>query len=408
MFTSFQDAVKKSPTIVVAKMTSAPDPKTSTVMIDVAQVLKGTMGLGRHKVAFGAYPNVDVKAEEIVVFLDQDLSWNYVAVPLHGQKTVEKSVLALRGFYDFNAHIIDPGLITLDLLKGYLKDGTLIYRFRGNIFFPQLGKSDWKPSAIQITGRYDAVNEEVDVSGLPALVDFPKQPKIHVSSFNSPSGNFDLEYSRSRLRQLELTGFVASLDDKTCELIIRFAVSGPEIPTEAAFRDYLSDGRKRGITSKFELPCVMEDGQKRVLFLEKGRCIDSGQEEMRLLGWDREPSKVLAMECHSPNGNVSIGHQDYIGPSPLPEIVDRELDRKDGIHRLVAKTESGEFVILALKFDGTLVPSGLFVWAFQDILPNLLYTRKAAGTIYVTKGDELRMLGTFVPEFASLGFSEKE
>jgi hypothetical protein len=179
MHTTFADMMKNSTTIAVAKLLEAPN-RTGSTTLDITQVLKGTLKPGKHKISFEAFPDLETKDREFVVFLDEKLIWRFVASPLDSQQPVDKAVLAVRGFCDDNAHWVSPGLVTLEQLETYIKVGSLVYRFRGAIYFPQPGKTDWKASSLSISGTYDVTNKKVTVTGLPQLEGFPAPPEVDV------------------------------------------------------------------------------------------------------------------------------------------------------------------------------------------------------------------------------------
>jgi hypothetical protein len=409
MSTALEKVIQSSPTIVIATLLEETDTKNHTAKLEVLQVLRGDLKPGTHTVNYGySTSRVKTKSGEVVVFLDEKLSWQFIAVPLHGRTEVAGSVLGLSGFYNFNAHIVHPGLLTLDLLKGYLKDGSLVYRFRGPIYFPEVGKSEWLQSSLNITGTYDAIKKEANVAGLPSLEAYPEQPNVGVLyGFHGP-GKINLTYTRALNRELQLMGLVDRVDPKTGELHVRYAVEKPEILSEIAFREYLSDKAKYGFWSSFKFPCVKQgDAAERVLFLEVGKPKGGRWESMQLVGWEKEPIEILAMTYSDPDNKNSIGmYTEEL--KNFPNAVRAEFVKQDSIMRLLAKSTAGEAVVIVLEFEEGGVPSGPFVWTFQDRIPNLLYTRKTRGTVLVTEGNALKTVGTFTPVFESMGFNENK
>ncbi len=322
---------------------------------------------------------------------------------------MDKAVLAVRGFYDSNAHLVYPGLVTLEQLRSYIKDGSLVYRFRGEIYFPQLGKADWKAGSLSISGRYDVTNKRVAVKGLPQLKGFPAQPEVHVQpGFGSGRGEINLVYERGLTRQLELMGNVERLDRRSGVYLVRFAVSHPEILTENAFKEYLSDAHKGGFFATFKLPCAPKQGKgdKRVLSLTLGKWTKTDWDSIQLEGWDKEPIEILALDYNGPD--EQYGAHRYVGVGPFPKVVERELDRKDGVLRLAAKTRSGDSIILAFDLGGPLQPEGPFTWTFQNQPRLVLYTRQTRGTLLISDGKTVNTIAGFAPAFDSLGFNRND
>ncbi len=399
--TTFDDMMKNSPTVAVAKLLDVPDRENHTVMLEIGEVFKGTLKPGKQKVSFEDFPHLGAKEREVVVFLDEKLVWRFVASPLDSRQPLDKAVLSVSGFYDYNAYFVSPGLFTLEQLKSYVKDKSLVYRFRGAIYFPQPSKTDWKASSLALTGSYDVTNKKVTVKGLPQLEGFPAQPDAFVES----EGKINLTYARNLNRQLEIMGHVERLDGESGELVVQFAVSGPEVLTEKAFKEYLGDSHKGGFFTTFKLPCVpkQEKGEKRVLSLTLGKSTENDGNGKQLEGWDKDPINIVEVAYQSPNQSYGETRG-----TRFPEVVGKELSRKDGILRLAAKTGSGEFIILAFDVGDSLESKGPFTWSFQNPLRIALYTREIRGTVLVSDGKTVTTVATFTPEFDSMGFNRND
>lgn len=54
-------------------------------------------------------------------------------------------MLELEGFFDFNAHIVSPGILLLVQLQRYLKTGQLEQKFHATLAVPD-GKGGLRPS----------------------------------------------------------------------------------------------------------------------------------------------------------------------------------------------------------------------------------------------------------------------
>jgi hypothetical protein len=189
---TFEKLVEDSATIVVARfLGDKPDEKNLSIQVEVTQVLKGDLKPGKHHFAFKDQPHFGAQGDEFVAFLDKDRVWRFMASPLKGENTVSQGVLQITGFYDFNAYWVIPGLVTLDQLKTYLKDGSLVYRFRGEVYFPEPGKLEWKAGSLVISGTYDVIGNKVNINGFPNLKGFPAQPVVYIHSRHEES-NLDL------------------------------------------------------------------------------------------------------------------------------------------------------------------------------------------------------------------------
>src|SRR5580704_597271 len=88
---SFKDAIDFSETIAIVKLVELPKENafagplpSKKATLDVLQVLKGTLKLGKQQVGFADYPGRT--PGEFIVFLDKDRVWRFAAKPLTGGK----------------------------------------------------------------------------------------------------------------------------------------------------------------------------------------------------------------------------------------------------------------------------------------------------------------------------------
>jgi hypothetical protein len=391
--TPFKEVMAQSDSIVVAKLKGEPDGKTRKARLDILQVLKGNLKPGHWEVSFSDFPHGG--PEEFIAFLDKDAVWRFTARPLAG-KQVADDVLLVSGFYDYNAHWVTPGLLTLEQLKGYLQNGSLTYKFEGDIFFPQPGKTDWKAGTLRITGSYDAVTKKTDVSGFPALKGLPAQPEVVSLHHYEDDARLDLAYSRSGYRPLHVLGKVSKLDAKTGTLVVRFAVSEPDVLTQKALEDYLADDAKGPTYYTFKLTCAAtkEHPQPRVLTYQVGKRF--GPDEVS--GWDKAPLKVISTSYNGPT--VRSGS----ATRALPAKVDKDLFAEDWVLRVVAETDAHEFLVLAFDLGEPKTGKDMFRWTFQNDLLYALYNNPVGGKLQLHDGKTLQTLTTFTATLDSTGF----
>jgi hypothetical protein len=401
---TFAALIEKSPTIVVAKLTALPNRDKHRATLAVQQVLRGDLKPGAHEVGFEDFPFVAAN-QELVAFLDDQNVWRFAATPVAGARTVDRAVLKLRGFYDYNAYVVVPGVVTLGQLQAYLKGQALTYHFRGDLYFPQHGEADWKAGTITLTGSYEAVTENTTVTGLPKPQGFQPQPKVTVGWWGEPA--IELDFTGAG-RPLHLRGGVHGLDEKTGALLVRFAVTRPEVVTEADFRAYLADPLKGSSFTTFHLNCTsLKDKTPRTLKLTMGKWLGNSWDSLQLEGWDPKPLHILSMQYYGPD--VHYGGRFYqAGENPFPKAVDQELDRKDGVLRLAAKTASGESLILAFRLGGSFHVEGPFTWSFRTELLYNLYRRDAQGTVYTSDGVNVTPVARFTTAFGAVGFNRRE
>jgi hypothetical protein len=394
--TTFENVMKKSSTIVVARYPAERPGAGKPITLDVLRVLRGEAKPGELKVEYKDFPWK--MTGEFVAFLDGNV-WRYVAVPV-GSKKVEGAPLALHGFNDNNAHYITPGLITEEMLKTYMKDGTLTYRFRAPIHFPQPGKPDWKASGPVLAVSYDAVADKTTIKAAPHWKGFPTRAEVRLSGRD---GGTTLYFWEELRRPFELRGTVTGLDKQSGELLFRFVVAQPQVLTEKALGEYLADPETGGTIATFKLTCTPGAGQRcpKTLSLVLGR--NWGSSFPQLDGWEKEPLKVVAEGYHGPE--LNYGSMSYCsGSGALPEVIEKELKKEDGFFRLAARTGEGGYVLVALALNQIQTDAQVPQEIRTDLL-YLLYSGEFKGSVFVFEGKEVKLVAALSCTYESSTFN---
>jgi hypothetical protein len=396
--TSFKDVIARSETIVIAKLEKVPKYGSSRTQLDVLEVLKGKIKPGKHEVRFADLPHGG--PDEFIAFLDKDRIWRFTAAPLNAKK-VKQTVLGISGFYDHNAHWVSPGLLTWQQLKAYLQDGSLRYRFRGPIYFPQPGKSPWKAGSLRLRGSYDAVRESAHVKGLPGLKGLPAEPEVFFHYDRAGGGRIELEYSRYLNRPLHLFGRVVGLDPKSNEIRARFAVSAPDVLMQKTLEAYLADARLGPCSYTFRLSCAPAKKQPKPFNLTLALGKESGVIGS-VGGWGQGPLPIGSTSFNGPSrrsGSASI---------KLPKKVAQDLSAEDWVLRMVAPTGPRDFLILAIDLGPPKQSKDRFYWTFQNDLLYTLYSNPVRGTLQLHDGKKLRTVTTFTVALDSVRFVPNE
>lgn len=231
MTSNLSDILARSPTIVIA--TYQPPPAGSEEkhhsLLQIERTIRGSV---RSKdlivYSHGGSPEMGAPIR-LVAFLTAQDGWVAFARPLAGP-SLEEGVLHLEGFYDFNAHYINPGLMTLEQLEALALNGTpLTWTFRGKLLLPS--PAGLVPSTIEIV----ATAPQNLVSGMPPMAGFAA-PDVSVPM----SGRtIYLDWDHTKGRQLILTGrLVGKLPDGS--IAVEFEMSRPHILDEQSFRQFLA------------------------------------------------------------------------------------------------------------------------------------------------------------------------
>lgn len=136
MSTRIDDLLKQSTTIVIAKLGAvAGKPHEATsYTLEVERALRGSVKQGRLVVQ----PSPDGHAympagTRLLAFVNAKREWIAFGVAFAGP-SLEDGVIRLAGFYDFNAHLVAPGVVTLPELERLIVQGTpMKWTFKGPV-----------------------------------------------------------------------------------------------------------------------------------------------------------------------------------------------------------------------------------------------------------------------------------
>jgi hypothetical protein len=408
--TRLQDVFKTSPTIVVAKILDRlPDQKTYTAQVEVLQVLKGKLRPGKHRVPFEDLPYLVADDSEQVIFLDEKGVWRFTASPTNGRKKVGEGLLHLGGCHEKEGHYVSPGVLTLEQLQAYLKGKALVYRFRGEVFFPRRGKVAWAASPFSLTGSYEVGRKEGKVRGLPDRQGFLAQPEVTLFSWGE--SDIHLKFTRPSARPLTLHGKVHGVDPKTGELLVRFAVTSPQLLTEKAFKEYLADPKKGDCYTTFNLVCAptKEHPRGRVLKLTLGKWTADQWDSIQVDGWGArtlQPFSTSYATRSIQSGSLALGR--FPGADALPRTVLEEGGCADGVFRMTIKVAAREFLTFAFDLGEPAKGEDAFSWAVQNRLLYALYSKAVEGWVVRHDGKTARTVARFKVAFDSMGFNSLE
>lgn len=133
-----------------------------SLMITVDATLRGTAPA---VLAVDESPDghVTVDGERVVAFVDAKNRLRWVGRKIAGPD-LEHGVLQLSGFFDFNAHLVRPSMMTLPQLKGYLATGNLHTNVAATIAFPD-GHGGLRPSTRHLGLDWDPFTRVGTISG---------------------------------------------------------------------------------------------------------------------------------------------------------------------------------------------------------------------------------------------------
>lgn len=232
------DLESRAPSVVVARYVgpvSGTRYRAAEHWLEVERVLKGKPRAVRIKVKRAPDGAPDLQpGTRCVAFLAAGDRFNWVATAQKG-KTLETGALKLRGFYDFNAYLVTPALVTLERLVRYLKTKKLGHKFRGHLHFARRGRPGIVRSNHALSIERTADGAHI-VTGMPRINGIRRDPIIHVTSGFGAAVR--VVYS-DRGKRLEIHGAITGIDAKTDELLARFWVNEPRLVDRATFRRFV-------------------------------------------------------------------------------------------------------------------------------------------------------------------------
>jgi len=374
------------------------------VQLAIHQVLKGTLKPGKYEVFNpGRFGGPAAVPREFIVFIDHGNVWQFIGWPV-SRKPIDSDVLELSGVnHEDAAHCVAPQVVNLAQLKTYLRNKTLRYAFRGDLYLPQSGKPGWQPSGLQLSGTYDPIADAsakafasafglplpnlARVKGFPALGVFAAQPEVHVDNLDGPCLN--IEYSNNDGRALKFRGNVVGVDRNSGEYLVKFVICQPTLLTQDDLKRYLGNPRPGPCSYTFHLKCAPSERTKArelTLVMGKNQCT-IGQ----IHGWSNRPLQITQATVDGgklllPTGRVR---------SPLPKVFQ---NGRNWVLRMVAPTHGDEFLLLA--FDLGEPPHREFPFrggcggCEEELLYGILWGR-TRGALQIHDGKTLQTIAPF-------------
>ena len=236
MHTDLGTVRKGNPTVVIGVVHQA----AGAIAIDVDKVIQGAASVGTMTVAPSPDGHVDVDDERVVALLDGGaLRW--VGRVLAGP-SIETGVLKLKGFFDFNAHIVSPGVMSLGELEGFLKTGKLDQTLAVTMVFHD-AKGARVVSSKGFTVKWDAIARAVTSSTFVGAC--LKGPSMFPFDWGSVSLSFSdacpSAKPNARDRSLDVEGAFVGWDARAGALQVELEPSRPWLD-EKEWDTFVADG----------------------------------------------------------------------------------------------------------------------------------------------------------------------
>jgi len=208
---------------------------------------------------------------EYVAFINQDNAFEWVGIDKVGKKITPESVLFLQGFYDYNAYLVSPGVMSYSQLNEYIKTGSFKGSIYGDVHFFDTPEKRMKPSSINIEVKYsvtkDIINSEVLINGIE-LNNFTNKPSFSIPCWDDI---FTVQYEPNMVRPLTLNGKLNNLHPSANRFRVTYWVTEPEELSYEEFLNYINNEANGPGT--FVLELLVDNNKKYTIKLneESGR-----------------------------------------------------------------------------------------------------------------------------------------
>jgi hypothetical protein len=131
MWTDLATVKKDATTIVIGTVV----PSQTDIVFDVDKVIRGNAKTGKMTLKESPDGHVFVDTGvRVIAFVDGSGAFRWVGSRIAGG-TIENGVIQLSGFFDWNAHVVSPGIMTLAQLEKYLAGSALDQTFAATLSF---------------------------------------------------------------------------------------------------------------------------------------------------------------------------------------------------------------------------------------------------------------------------------
>jgi hypothetical protein len=211
--------------------------------INITTILKGKGVTGTYTVkrAKGS-PNVPLNSP-FIAFINRENEFEWCGLPIaeNQAELSDNSVLSLAGFYDFNAYLVSPSVITLGQLKQYIKEKKYSNRISGNLYCFSNSTKKLESTPVNFIVNYtytkDGIKSSTTVSGI-SWKGFPAKPELSVSAWDN---EISLEFETNGYRAFVVDGVLLPVPDSNGTIQARFWVTDPDELSFDELKEYLTN-----------------------------------------------------------------------------------------------------------------------------------------------------------------------
>ena len=273
MYTDFATIRTSAVTIAFGTVRQAAAPNgTAVITLDVDKVVRGTVTRGPLAVKESPDGIITVNNERVIAFVDGNGALRWVGRLVAGA-SLETGVIQLQGFFDFNAHLVHPGLMTFAQLQTMLATGLLDQTFDATLAFRD-GHGGFARSARTLTIQFAPLARTLHVIGSTPVCLSPN------ALFGLDWKSFELRFTDTcqtatgASRSLDLDGKYTGVDAATGHIQVELVPTRP-LMTEAEYATFSADGAIADMTSVVGI--ALSDGTSWTWRVEKDVVDPSGK-----------------------------------------------------------------------------------------------------------------------------------
>lgn len=287
---------------------------------------------------------------EYIAFINENNGFEWVGIDKMGKKITEESLLFLQGFYDYNAYLVSPGVISYKQLKDYLVNSSYTGIVYGDVHFFDMKEQNMKPSNIHIEVKYtvikDKITSEVFLNGI-ALNDFIKKPLFGIPCWDDI---VTVEYESNLVRPLTFQGKLNDLHPSAYKWRATFWVHEPEELSYEELLQYI--GNEAHGPGYFDLEMQLENQKNYIIRLNE----ETGRTG-RLLNYEGKNLSISSLST-APQREIVFGYPDNLYKLVLDscKVAEKEFEyaEDDLVFELKHGSVKGNFI--DLKTNKTIGP----------------------------------------------------
>jgi hypothetical protein len=238
MMISIEELRDAAPNIVDATYIGPADHAAFSYYLDVHEVLKGKLKVGRCKVFLGSGHVTLRPGARVIAFLTKDLGFSWYGAPQGLTKNPADDVWDFEGFYDFNGYMVSTHDLTLPMIRDFFVEYKPIHwHHKGFIHFYDPQKNSLVQSKYAIDVRSTHMQLPVKFQTNLPLHDFAAD----TGKPNFRGGMYTVLESSDSSRSMGIDGEIVGVDVATGTYTCNFWICSPYLFTEEMLLAFLED-----------------------------------------------------------------------------------------------------------------------------------------------------------------------